>query len=166
MLNLEFLIIIYLSLSILIFYFIIDKKEGLACTSKPFYNNGNSNEKTKTPQYNISKTPGFSNDDENSMLSSFITIMDSIDASMNDIKGKIPINFTLGVVNNVDTSPNISVYGSLPNVFLNFSIQNPPPGPPGNPGSDAPLYGPSGEIGPTGPVGETGYWGTTKNTIF
>jgi hypothetical protein len=167
MLNFELLIIIYILLSFLIFYYILDKKEGLACTSTPFYNNDDVSKKRKlSSRSTIGDSPEFTDASQNEMFNSFIKIMDDIELSMRDIKSKIPINFALGVVNNVDNTPNMSIYGSLPNVFLNFSIQNPPPGPQGNVGKAAPMYGPTGDVGPIGKVGETGYWGTTKNTIF
>lgn len=165
MINIELAIILYMLVSFLLFYYYYETVniEG-ACTSKPFYFNTNpspsadisflaetSEEKTKATQ---------------NMISAFILTIEDVEAEMANIKKRIPVKFNLGVANNTDGSPNMSVYGTLPNIYLNFLMQNPPQGPKGQIGDNADPFGPTGEIGPTGIVGLDGYWGTTKDTIF
>jgi hypothetical protein len=165
MINIEFVIISYILISFLLFYYYSENAniEG-ACTSKPFYYN----KKTKPDSNDFVATPGDGSKTESTqnMISAFVSTMDEIEASMADIKKKIPVKFNLGVVNNTDGSPDMYVHGTLPNVSLSFLIKNPHQGSKGNTGDDAEPYGPTGEIGPTGIIGQDGYWGTTKDNLF
>jgi hypothetical protein len=165
MLNIEIVIIVYILLSFFLFYYYYENTniEG-ACTSKPFY----FNKKPSSPGgRTFSKTSsGETAAGTQDMISAFVLTIEDIEAAMADIKKKIPVNFNLGVVDNTDGSSNMSIYGTLPNVYLNFLMQNPPQGPKGPIGDNADPFGPTGEIGPTGIAGLDGYWGTTKDTIF
>jgi len=149
----------------LLFYYYSETAniEG-ACTSKPFYfNKKPSSPGGKSPSQS---TPGQVEGGTQDMISAFILTIEEIEAAMADIKKKIPVNFNLGVVDNTDGSPDMSIYGTLPNVYLNFLMKNPPQGPKGQTGDNADPYGATGEIGPIGIAGLDGYWGTTKDTIF
>jgi hypothetical protein len=166
MINFEIVIVLYIITSFLLFYYLIDNKKEGACTSKQFYINNKKNAKNKYGA-NLSSPAG---SDEivtaNNMINSFVSIMDEIENDMTEIKQKIPINFNLGVANNVDDEPSMEIYGSLPKVFINFSIQNPPGGTKGFKGENAPPLGPTGPQGPKGENGLDGYWGTTKDNLF
>jgi hypothetical protein len=164
MLNIELAIIFYIIVSFLLFYYYETASIEGACTSKPFYFNKKPSSPggKSLPQTSSGQVDGGTQD----MISSFVLTIEEIEAAMADIKKKIPVNFNLGVVNNTDGPPNMDIYGTLPNVYLNFLIQNPPQGPKGQPGDNADPIGPTGKIGPKGLVGLDGYWGTTKNTIF
>jgi hypothetical protein len=134
-------------------------KEGI-CMSKPFsLNRGNS-------PGSIASGPNKGSASVNATIDGFTSVMDSMQLDVDMLKKFIPIKFSLGVVNNVDTSSNIEVTGNIPNIFVNFDIQNPPQGPTGLQGLNAPPVGETGPTGMTGPVGEPGYWGTTQNTLF
>jgi hypothetical protein len=165
MINIELVIISYILISFLLFYYYSENAniEG-ACTSKPFYYN----KKTKPDSNDFIGSPGeeYKTVSTQSMISAFVSKMDEIEASMVDIKKKIPVKFNLGVVNNTDGSPDMYVEGTLPNVSLSFLIKNPQQGPKGQPGDNAQPYGPTGEIGPIGIIGQDGYWGTTKDNLF
>jgi len=163
--NIELAIITYILISFLLFYYYSENVniEG-ACTSKPFF----FNKKPTSESTYFVKSPGNENKTASTqtMISAFVSIMDEIEASMADIKKKIPVKFNLGIVDNTDGNPNISTYGNLPNVFLNFLIKNPHQGSKGDKGDDAEPYGPTGTMGPTGIIGQDGYWGTTKENLF
>ena len=166
MIQFEIGVILYIIISFLLFYYVIDSKKEGACTSKQFYINNKTNANNKYGA-NVS-SPGGTDEivSTNNMINSFVSIMDEIDNDMNEIKQKIPINFSLGVANNVDSVPSMEIYGTLPKAFINFSIQNPPEGAKGFDGENAPPLGPTGPHGPTGDIGLDGYWGTTKTTLF
>jgi hypothetical protein len=162
----EILILLFIVTSFFLYFAFQKEQEGI-CVSTPF----SFNQKTKkstSPGSNDSSTSStsFTSSSAQEMIQSYVSIMDSIEKDMKFIKSIIPINFALGVVNNTDEPSKISLYGKLPNIFMNFSIKNPPYGPTGLLGEDAPPYGVTGKEGPTGPIGETGYWGTTKDTLY
>jgi len=162
--NSEILILSFILISFIVYYFSVQKKQEGVCVSKPF-SFKQKNKKSGSPgSGEMSGTASSSTTQD--MIQAYVSIVDSIESDMSSIKKIIPINFALGVVNNVDTPSNISINGKLPNIFLSFSIQNPPYGPTGVNGTDAPPYGEIGEVGPTGTIGETGYWGTMKNTLY
>lgn len=165
MINIELIIIAYVLISFLLFYCYSEdvNKEG-ACTSKPFYFNNKNPPKGK----GFVASPGEEDKTTSTqnMISAFVSTMDEIEASMADIKKKIPVKFNLGVVDNTDDKSDISVYGNLPNIFINFLIKNPHQGIKGKMGDDAEPFGPTGKMGPTGTIGEDGYWGTTKDNLF
>ena len=166
MINIELVIISYILISFLLFYYYSDNVniEG-ACTSKPFYFNNKN--KSKSKDFIASPGEEYKTGSTQNMISAFVSKMDEIEASMADIKKKIPVKFNLGVVNNTDGSPDMYVEdGTLPNVYLSFLIKNPHQGSKGNTGDDAEPYGPIGETGPTGIIGQDGYWGTTKDNLF
>jgi hypothetical protein len=161
----EIFIGFYIMISFIIFYYYIGiEKEG-ACVSKPFYVN-NLGKKGTEPKIFSTPSGGPNAKSATNMINSYITTMDEIEESMNFIKNIIPVKFNLGVVNNSDADSNITLYGKLPNVFLNFSIKNPPQGDKGVTGKAAPEFGPTGEEGKIGPSGLDGYWGTNKNTLY
>jgi hypothetical protein len=161
--NSEIIILSFITISFLIFYFTFEKEKEGVCVSTPFSFNQKPASSASKPNEKLSNASSSSTQD---MIKSYVSIIDSIESDMKFIKSIIPINFALGVVNNTDSPSNMTIYGKLPNIFLNFSIQNPPYGPTGLPGKDAIPYGVTGEVGPTGPIGEMGYWGTTKNTLY
>jgi len=165
--NLELVILAFIIISFLIFRnFLDDKKEGASCISTSFAFNPT----TVGDDGSYGGEDGSSGDPTaataNYLMDKYVTIMDEIKNDMNFIKGVIPVQFQLGMVNNSDTAANMGVYGILPNVFLDFTMKNPPFGPTGEPGEDSEKYGPTGDVGKPGPVGENGYWGTTKYTLY
>ena len=121
MINIELVIISYILISFLLFYYYSENAniEG-ACTSKPFYYN----KKTTPDSKDFIASPGeeYKTASTQNMISAFVSKMDEIEASMVDIKKKIPVKFNLGVVNNTDGSPHMYVEGTLPNVSLSFLI--------------------------------------------
>jgi hypothetical protein len=162
--NIEIFILLFILLSFFAYILIIQNDKEGACVSKPF----------SLKQPNLIKSPSgyitaditYTKSITENMLQSYVSVVESIESDLRLIKSIIPINFALGVVDNNDLKTNMSVYGKLPNVYLNFSIKNPPLGPTGIPGENAPKYGDTGKMGITGPIGETGYWGTSKNTLY
>lgn len=162
---LEIFIGFYIIMSFFTFYYYIDiKKEG-ACVSKPFFVN-NLGSPGSEPKIFSNSSGDPNSKSATDMINSYIRTMDEIEETMNVIKNIIPVKFNLGVVNTTDASSNITLYGKLPNVFLNFSITNPPQGDKGVTGKAAPEFGPTGEQGKIGPIGLDGYWGTDKNTLY
>lgn len=165
MINIEIAILTYIFLSFLLFYYYESTNIEGACTSKPFYLNSVSTPGAKiNPQSN--NAPGSQDMATKNMISTFVSIMDNIEASMTDIKKKIPIKFNLGVVDNTDAESKMKLHGKLPNVYLNFLMKNPPQGIKGKNGNNAIEFGKTGSTGPIGILGQDGYWGTTKDTLF
>jgi hypothetical protein len=161
----EIFIGFYIIISFFTFYYYIDSKKEGACVSKPFFVN-NLGSPGSEPKIFSSTPGGINSKSAANMINSYIKTMDEIEETMNFIKNTIPVKFNLGVVNTTDASSNITLYGKLPNVFLNFSIKNPSQGDKGVTGQAAPEFGPTGEKGKIGPTGLDGYWGTDKNTLY
>jgi hypothetical protein len=161
----EILILSFIITSFFIFHFLFQTEKEGVCVSRPFSTNKKprSTANASNPNEKISSASSSSTQD---MIQAYVSIIDLIQSDMRFIKSIIPVNFALGVVNNNDNPSNITTYGNLPNIFLNFSIQNPPYGPTGLNGNNAAPYGNTGKVGPTGNIGETGYWGTTKNALY
>lgn len=164
--NIEFFIVVFILLSFVLYYKTYQPEQEGACVSRPFsLKKTKKNKKDGTKVDEDSATSSTSTATQN-MLEAYVEIVDTIDADMSLIKSIIPINVNLGIVNNTDEPSSMSIYGTLPNLFLNFSIKNPPTGNKGIKGIPAEKYGKQGSIGPTGSIGETGYWGTTQNTLY
>ena len=135
-------------------------KEGI-CVSKPFsLNRAKSAASDKYGENNKASASVVAT------IDGFVSVMDLMKADMDMLKKLIPLNFSLGVVNNIDGPSTLKMSGNVPRIFVNFDIQNPPEGPTGMNGLNAPPYGETGFAGMIGPAGEPGYWGTTKDTLF
>lgn len=166
MLNIEFMIILFIIVSFIIFHYFIDKEKEGACISTPFSFNPNKVTGPNLKDGSPSGSNGSSASVENSLIQTYLSILKDIQKDLTLIKSIIPIQFKLGIVDKSDTNSNINVYGKLPMVQLDFIIKNPPIGPTGKKGEDAKKYGDVGNIGKTGPIGENGYWGTTTKTLY
>jgi len=105
----------------------------------------------------------------NQMLTQQQNRLATIQANIESIESRFPIEFQLGTVSvdkRPNASPKISITGDLPNPVLNFTLITPIDGPMG-PSIGGPM-GPAGPQGGSGLNGLDGYWGADDlpNTLF